>query len=72
MSFDPRNRSLKIQESSKTSIPNMGVHLSFDLCNRFLKIWEFTGTPTPNISQHRNSLGSVRVLSITLFALLGA
>jgi hypothetical protein len=32
LSFDPYNHSLNIQESTKTPIPNMGVHL---------EVWEF-------------------------------
>jgi hypothetical protein len=43
--------------------------MSFDPCNRALKIqksfWDSN-------SQHGSSLGSVRVHSLTLFALLGA
>jgi hypothetical protein len=43
--------------------------MGFDLYNRALKIWESIWESN---SQHWNSLGSVRVHALTLFALLGA
>jgi hypothetical protein len=42
---------------------------SFDPCNCVLKIWESFRNSN---SQHGNSLGSVRVHALTLFALPGA
>ncbi len=43
--------------------------MGFDPCNHVLKIWEFIWDSN---SQHGSSLGSVRVHSLTLFALPGA
>jgi hypothetical protein len=43
--------------------------MGFDPCNCTLKIWKFIWDSN---SQHESSLGSVRVRSLTLFALPGA
>jgi hypothetical protein len=43
--------------------------MGFDPCNRALKIWESIWDSN---SQHGSSFGSVRVPSLTLFALPGA